>query len=390
MKKIETMTSRERVTKAIDHEPVDRVPIDLGVHFSTGISAFAYKNLKEYLGMPSDAIEMIDPVQCLARVEEDILQRFHCDCTILRPHFSGNNTWQPRKPYRFSIPDAMAPVLDERGQWLVSNQNGRMRMPKGGYFFDGDWLSFYDGSAGSPDFLATVREAERIYKETDYYTLFMEFGAYFDGSVDALCDMLTDPEEVMARNEKALTANIERAKAVIKHMGKWVQGISLNSDLGMQSGPLCNPEVHKELSAPYLKRFCDFIHENSDFQIFHHTCGSIQPMIPTLIDCGIDVLNPVQISAANMDPKTLKDRFGKDIAFWGGGCNTQAVLNMGTPEDVQKNVRELVSIFKKGSGFVFNQVHNILGDIAPENIVAMLDTAYEEAWNSEDDCGQNS
>jgi uroporphyrinogen decarboxylase len=350
------------------------------MHFSTGISAFAYKNLRDYLDLPSDTIEMVDPVQCLARVDDDVLQRFHCDCILLRPRFSGNNIWTPRASYTFSIPESMHPQQDERGQWIVSNQNGRMRMPKGGYFFDGDWLSFYDKTPDSQDFQETVKEAERIFKETGYYTIYIGFGAYFNGSVDALCEMLTDPEDVMAKNELALAGNIARAKAVIKHMGKYIQGIALNSDLGTQQGPLCNPEVHKELCAPYLKRFCNFIHENSDFQIFHHTCGSIQPFIPTLIDCGVDVLNPVQISAANMDPQTLKDRFGKDIAFWGGGCNTQAVLNMGSPEDVKKNVKELVGVFKKNSGFVFNQVHNILGDIAPENIVAMLDTAYTEAW----------
>jgi uroporphyrinogen decarboxylase len=111
-----------------------------------------------------------------------------------------------------------------------------------------------------------------------------------------------------------------------------------------------------------------------------HNCGSIKPLIPILIDCGIDVLNPVQISADNMDPGELKNEFGDKICFWGGGCNTQKVLNIGTPEDVKENVSMLVNIFKPGSGFVFNQVHNIMGDIKPENIVIMFDTAYEESF----------
>lgn len=376
----ETMTPRERVCNAILHRPTDRMPIDLGVHFSTGISAFAYRNLREQLGLSTDGIVLIDPVQCLARVDEDILERFHCDCMILRPGFSGRNHWSPRAPFNFSIPDDMKPKLDERGQWIVESEKGRMRMPKNGYFFDGDWLSFYDGSEGSPQFDATVREAERIYKDTPYFTMFMELSAYFDGSMDGLCDMLTDPEDILEKNEHALQANLKRAGAIIDRMGSWIGGIALNSDLGMQQGPLCNPAVYDALSAPFLKRFCDFIHRNSDLHIFLHSCGSILPLLPTLIDCGIDILNPVQISAANMDPQTLKARFGDKLTFWGGGCNTQAVLNTGTPEQVADNVRTLTRIFKPGGGFVFNQVHNVMGDIPPENIVAMLDTAYEEAW----------
>ncbi len=377
---IETMTSRERVNRTIRREPTDRMPIDLGVHFSTGISAFAYTRLRESLGLPLDQIELVDPVQCLARVETDVLERFHCDCMLLRPRFSGRNRWQPRAPYSFVIPDEMHPVQDERGQWIVTSDKRRMRMPKGGYFFDGDWISFYDGQAESPQFKSTVQEAERIHKETGYYTIYMEFPAFFNGSVDGLCDMLTDPELVHERNEAQLAWSLSHVQAVIENMGEWIGGITVNSDLGMQGGPLCNPAVYEELSAPYLKRFCDFVHANSDYHIFMHSCGSIRPMIPTLIDCGIDILNPVQISAADMDPQTLKDQYGDKLTFWGGGCNTQAVLNMGTPEEVVENVRMLTRIFKPGGGFVFNQVHNIMGDIPVQNIIAMLDTAWEEAW----------
>jgi uroporphyrinogen decarboxylase len=122
------------------------------------------------------------------------------------------------------------------------------------------------------------------------------------------------------------------------------------------------------------------VHQNSDLKIFLHCCGSMKPFIPSLIESGVDIINPVQISAANMDPEALKREFGDKMTFWGGGCNTQQILNNGTPEDVRKNVRELVRIFKPGGGFIFNQVHNIMGDVKPENVVAMLDTAYEESF----------
>ena len=163
-------------------------------------------------------------------------------------------------------------------------------------------------------------------------------------------------------------------------MGKYINAIEINSDMGMQSGPLCSPASYEECCFPYLKRFCRHVHETSDIKIFLHSCGSIEPLLPYVVEAGVDALNPVQISAAGMDPKVLKEKYGDKICFWGGGCNTQSVLNLGTVEDVKRNVKELVDIFKPGGGFVFNQVHNIMGDIKPENIVAMLDTAYENSW----------
>jgi uroporphyrinogen decarboxylase len=173
---------------------------------------------------------------------------------------------------------------------------------------------------------------------------------------------------------------LERASKVIKSMGRYIQCIGTGSDLGTQTAPMVNPVIYEELVAPYLKKFCSFIHENSDCKVFMHCCGSIKPFIPILTDCGIDILNPVQISAKNMDPNDLKDNYGNEMTYWGGGCDTQNILNVGSPEDVKENVRNLIKIFKPGTGFVFNQVHNIMGDITPENIVTMFDTAYEESF----------
>ena len=137
----------------------------------------------------------------------------------------------------------------------------------------------------------------------------------------------------------------------------------------------------EEFVFPYYKRFCEFIHQNSDVKVFMHNCGSIRAYMPMLIDAGIDVINPVQISAAGMDPRELKREFGDKIVFWGGGCDTQNVLGVASPAEVRSHVRELISIFAPGGGFVFNQVHNIMGDVPPENVIAMLDTAYEASFS---------
>jgi uroporphyrinogen decarboxylase len=379
-KKVETLTSRERVLRTINHQPVDRMPIDLGMHYSTGISAFAYWNLREHLGLPTHNIQIPDMCQFLARVDEDVLKRFHCDCMLLNPGWQGEQIWNPRGKYHFRLPATAKPVLREDGSWIFEKNGGRMRMPQGGYFFDGDWLGFDDREEDAL-LAAYAAEAERIYKETAYFTTYIGYHAYFScADLDWQCKMITDPEEILEENERIHQHQIKHVTKVIDKMGAHIQAIAINSDLGSQIGPLCNPALHEELCAPFVKRFCDFVHQNSDLKIFLHCCGSMKPFIPSLIESGVDIINPVQISAANMDPEALKREFGDKMTFWGGGCNTQQILNNGTPEDVRKNVRELVRIFKPGGGFIFNQVHNIMGDVKPENVVAMLDTAYEESF----------
>lgn len=378
--KKETMKSRERVLRTINHQPVDRMPIDLGFHYSTGISAFAYWNLREYLGLSTDNIEVPDMFQFLARVDEDILKRFHCDAILLNPGWKKSKRWNPRGKYDFIIPAGVNPEKLADGSWVVEKGNARMRMPNGGFFFDGACPSFED-TTDDEMISRYAREAERIYKETDYFTMFIGYHAYFVcDNIDWQCRMITDPDEILEENQRIHEAQIRSVTKVINSMGNHIQAIAINSDLGSQNGPLCNPALYEDLCAPFVKKFCDFVHQNSDLKIFIHCCGSIKPFIPTLIDCGVDIFNPVQISARDMDPLTLKKEFGDRATFWGGGCNTQQVLNMGTPEDVAANVRELVKIFKPGGGFVFNQVHNIMGDVKPENIVTMFDTAYEESF----------
>ena len=375
----ETMTSRERVIKAIKGEPTDRMPIDLGVHFSTGISVFAYKNLRRYLGLNTDNIEIADSVQMLARVDNDILERFQCDCILLNPPLANPVRWNIRDDCEFLIPKKMKPELSDSGDWIVRKGGESMRMPSGGFFFDGDWLGISEFDSYEEELQAYAKRAEQLYKETDYYTMQMGYSAFFDG-IDHACDMYTDPDAVIAKQNKLLEDMLTMFDKSNDAYGKYIQCIAVNSDLGTQNAPMIDPDMYGEFCMPYLKKFCAHVHNTSDVQIFIHTCGSINPLIPHLIEAGIDVMNPVQISADNMDPIDLKAKYGDKIAFWGGGCNTQQVLNMGTPDDVRGNVRELISAFKPNGRFVFNQVHNIMGDVAPENIVAMLDEAYANAF----------
>lgn len=377
------MTSRERVIRAINHQPVDRVPIDLGSHMSTGISMFAYWNLREHLGLSTDNIWIPDMVQGLAYVDTDVLERFHCDCILLEPPYAKTARWNPMGKYSFSIPAGANPQRTADGCWIVTKADKSMRMPAGGFFFDGAWLNDW-GEGTEDDRLALyAREAERIYKETPYATNFVGYshglgiGGYGGGSINDAILAFDDPDKLRAGREWSLNQTIKRMGRIIDSFGKYVQMVSISDDMGSQNGPMCSPDYVAEFTMPYYRRFCEFVHANSDIKVFLHCCGSIKPIIPMLIEAGIDILNPVQISAGNMDPKELKTEFGDRICFWGGGCNTQAVLGVGTPAQVADNVRELVAIFKQGSGFVFNQVHNIMGNVPPQNIVAMLDTAYQ-------------
>ena len=372
------MTSRERVLRTINHQPVDRMPIDLGSHYSTGISAFAYWNLRKHLGLSTDNIEIIDLYQFLARVDEDVLKRFHCDCILLNPGEEKRMPWNPRGEYVFNIPAYADPQLQDDGSWLLKQNTPKVFMPKGGFFFD---RLRSDVSSEDYHIERYAAEAERIFKDTDYFTMYIGYHAYF------ICDnmewqmkMITDPDAIKEENEYIHKKQLRAVKKVIESMGDYIQAIAINSDLGSQSGPLCRPSLHEELCAPYVKELCDFVHQNSDLKIFLHSCGAIRQFMPSLIECGVDIFNPVQITANDMDPYELKKEFGAKATFWGGGCNTQQVLSSGSPSEVSENVRELVNIFKPGGGFVFNQIHNIMGNVSPENIVAMLDTAYEESF----------
>jgi uroporphyrinogen decarboxylase len=377
MKK-ETMTGRERVYKAIRHEPVDRFPIDLGCHFSTGISVVAYQNLCEYLGIDAGGIEMADCVQCLARVEDAVAARFHIDTVLLNPPWVNPRRWNMRDTHTYLVPGSFKPMRCDDGAWIVNFGDNRLEMPAGGFFFDGAWPDFYDMPLDDKLRLFADR-AERLYEETDRFTIYMGFGAYFDG-LEFACDMLTDPDKCKAQNEWSLRESIAHFDKMNALFGRYVGAVVVNSDLGMQTGPMCSPASYEEICYPYLKRFCSHVHATSDIKIFMHSCGSVLELLPLIIGAGVDILNPVQISAAGMDAKSLKAAFGDKITFWGGGCDTQLVLWGKAPAEVAAHVREQAAAFKPGSGFVFAQVHNIMGNVPPENIVAMLDTAYEESW----------
>jgi uroporphyrinogen decarboxylase len=369
----ETMTSRERVTAAINHEFVDRMPIDLGGNTATGISAFAYHNLRKYLGLDTNKIAIVDPTQFIARVDDDIRELFHIDTIFLAPQKMPTARWNVRGDYTFTVPEDFMPELLANSDWQIRHNSKSMTMPVGGYFFDGDWTNYYN--MDDPDTLDIfTKRAEEVFKETDKFTIIKGFSGFFHG-IEFACQMLLEPEECKTHNEMVLANQIARFDEYNRRMGKFIQAIDINDDLGMQTGPMISPACYEEFVYPYLKRFCEHVHATSDLKIFMHSCGSIYKLLPYIVDSGVNAINPVQITAADMEPARLKSEFGDKICFWGGGCNTQQILGKGTPEEVAANAKQLIDIFSKDSGYVFCAVHNIMGDVPPENIVALYNTA---------------
>ncbi len=369
-----TISSRDRVRRTFDRQAVDRMPIDLGAHFSTGISAFAYARLREYLGLADKPIRIIDPVQFLAHVDDDVLERFSCDVRILRAPWAATRPWTPRDGRSFQIPAAMDPQLQADGSWTVARNSQTMRMPAGGYFFDGGWPSFED-RPWAVQAAALRTEAERLRATGSAVFLMQSVWAFFSDNPEWLMRAAEDPEAMAAENAKRCDEAIAHVGRLIDLLGDQVDIIDMNADLGAQKAPMIGPKLYQQVSFPFVKRVIDFIHANSDWKVFMHSCGAICPLIPFLADAGVDALNPVQISANGMDPQVLKQRFGKRLVFWGGGCNTQQVLGTGTPDEVRVNVRQLVGTLGADGGMVFTAVHNIMGDVPPQNIVAMYDQA---------------
>lgn len=399
------MTSRERVLCALRHEEPDRMPIDFGSMRSTGINAMAYNDLKRFLGLTEGATRVYDVKQLLAEPEKAILDRFQGDVVQLhrmRPSLGLKiDRWKPSKLMDGSdceVPEDFNPALLEDGSEAIFDNKGNMlsKRPKDGIYFDEVYtpLRNAEDPKDLEDFPvpSITREeldylkagAKQLYEKTEYAILgavgvsIFEKGLKDFGYEEYLINSFTNVELIEAYLTKLTDAYIRMLDQYIDAVGDYIQIIQVNDDLGMQNAPIIPPEKYRSLFKPYHKRIFEFIKsKNKNLSIFIHCCGSIYDLIPDLIEAGIDILNPVQINATKMDPKTLKREFGRHLTFWGGGCSTQTTLTFGSVEDVIKEAQEMIGIFAPGGGYVFNQVHNIQAGVAPEKIVALYDTAIK-------------
>jgi uroporphyrinogen decarboxylase len=246
-------------------------------------------------------------------------------------------------------------------------------------------LNHYPWPKGDdPSRFAGLRErALMLKKETPYAVVsgisgvVYEICWYLRGLEQWFCDLMLEPEFCEAMLDQTLKFWLDWFRLFLDEVGDVVDVIMIGDDLAGQNGPLFNPDIYRRIVKPRHKRLVQYIRSRTQAKIWYHTCGSCTDFIPDLIDNGVHILNPLQISARNMDPQDLKHRFGKQLAFWGGGVDAQHILPQGTPEQVAANVRQNLGALMPGGGYVFNNCHNIQGEVPPENILSMFDIAYE-------------
>jgi uroporphyrinogen decarboxylase len=395
------MNHRERVTAAIRHQEPDRLPVDLGGMRSTGIMAMAYAALKEHLGIERGDIYVYDTGQQLAYVEEPIRRQFGCDVVALDGGMLVG--WRD-----YVLPDGRPAKIcadfrtepdGEGGEYALDESGRRVsHRPATSYYFDGIYrplthvtsvaeLDQYNAPALTDEWLSILQsEARRLYEETDYAIMGAFGGAFLEGGQGLrgwdkfMMDLAGDPAFADALLDRMLDHYLRNVALYLDAVGDYIQIIQMGGDLGTQSGPQLRPKMYYDVIQPRQKALWGRIHELApDVAVFLHSCGGIYEYIPGLIDAGLDVLNPVQISAKGMDPQRLKAEFGDRLCFWGGGCDTQQVLPFATPEEAYAHTKRNIEIFKPGGGFVFCQVHNIQAGVPPENIIAMYE-AVRDNW----------
>lgn len=410
------MTSRERILAAISHHEPDRVPIDMGATPSSGISAIAYGRLSRHLGVSGSKTRVYDVVQQLAQPEDAVLDRFRIDVVDLGRRFNARDEdWRPVTLFDGSAaeyPQWFRPEATPGGGWRAMHADGTELAVqlKDMNFYDQTcfpWLDDYPADfsglpaamgkvlwaalahspwdhAGESGFWDQLREeALALRASTDRAIMVVvgcnlfEWGTFLRRMDNFLMDLLAEPQQVERLLEALTEIHLRTLEKVCAAVGDVVDLCRFGDDLGMEKGPFMAPATYRQLFKPRHARLCDYVHQHSSMKTFLHSCGSIHALLPDLIGAGFEVINPVQTACRDMDAVRLKREFGKDVTFWGGGADTRATLNHGTPAAVRADVLERLKVFAPGGGFVFNTIHNILPDVPPENIVAMFDAVEE-------------
>jgi uroporphyrinogen decarboxylase len=399
------LTPRERVLTALKHKEPDALPWDLGGMRSTGIMAIAYAKLRRALKLPLDGIKVYDVGQQLAWVDEDIRRMFPIDVIALDTEKVMADYLYGWRPYNLPDEDRTNTLIpanytieeaEDGSRFIYQGDRVVAKMPAGGFYFDSTYFPLSDASSVkdienwemgrfSKDVLSALRkEAKSLYENTDYAIMgsfggnIIEAGQSLMGWENFMTALLANRKLVEALIEKLVEGHLRNLELYLDAVGDYIQIIQMGDDLGTQNGPQLSPRLYKELIFPAHKRIYQFVHQKKpNIFVFLHSCGGIYELIPYLIEAGVDILNPVQTSAVNMEPERLKREFGKDLVFWGGGCDTQKILPFATPKEVKEHIRERIGIFSKGGGFVFCQVHNIQANVPVENIIALLETVKE-------------
>jgi uroporphyrinogen decarboxylase len=379
------MTSRERVLKTINFKEPDRVPIDLGgTTGASGIHLLAYNNLKKHLGLTSGIVRCNDIMQQLAVIESEIMQRLHLDVIQIGPT-TFSDTWNSYPLYdslNVQMPGKLDLAKHKDNTWLLKDCSGnKFIKPDTSYYFDAEdgqsWFNF--NTDLTDEYLTDLQKnTKALYENTDF-ALSAKFGAAFGSTADPefLMALIMEPDRIDDMLGEQCEQAIKQLNLINQAIGEYVFCVVAANDLGTQRSLLLSPDLFRERLMPHHQKYTDWLHTNTDMKYFLHSCGAIEPLIESLIEMGVDILNPIQTSADGMDPVKLKEKYAGRIVFWGGGCDTQHVLGQKSTEELIEHVKERIRIFAPGGGFVFNQVHAIQANISPQDICTIFDAAYQ-------------
>ncbi|MBN2272702.1 MAG: methyltransferase [Bacteroidales bacterium] len=411
------MNSRERLIQTINHKEPDQLVVDIGAGGQTGMGVCAVNNLRRALFGETDIrVKVIEPYQMLGEVDEELRKSLHLDVIGIHPpkNMFGfkNENWKPFTMHDgtvVEVPGDFNYTRDQEGavymyaEGDMSSQR-RAKMAVNSYFFDAvetGLMANYEhlnpddnteefGILSQEDLEYYVTETEHYYNNTAYGIYMTLPGMAFGdialvpapwmkspkgirGVEEWYLATLAYPGYIKQVFEKQCEIALKNIELLAEKVGDKAQVVFVSgTDFGTQNGLFLSVETYRDLYKPYQKAVNDKIHELTNWKVFIHSCGAISELIPEFIEAGFDILNPVQISAKDMDPQQLKNEFGKNIVFWGGGIDTQKTLPFGTPDEVYREVRKNIDIFSPGGGFVFNTVHNIQSNIPVENLLAMF------------------
>ncbi len=379
------MNSRERILKTLNHEEPDQIPYDLAGSTWTGIANVAYKNLLEFIGMPAEPVQWADVIQQIVVPSEKILDRFGVDTRGLLPLTSHN----------WNVHDKLK---DDGENWEYFDEwNFTHHFPKK----DGNWFSLVKSPmedienpsvtdikafnwpvAGNKQRIAGLKEMAQKFREQGKAVIIkglcagvFEMHQRIRGMSNSLMEpfVYTDFSDKLAG--KIADLKIEFWEMALDELAGLVDIVAEGDDYGTQESQLIGPDHFREFYKPHIKRILHSIKKKApESKLMFHSCGNVRPIIPDFIEIGVDILNPVHITAAGMEPLQLKKDFGKDVVFWGGGVDTQGVLPSGSPDKVADNVKKNVEALAPGGGYIFATVHNIQNDVPPENIMAVFET----------------
>jgi hypothetical protein len=417
------MTSRERVARALAHQEPDRIPLDLGGSATTGMQVSSVYLLRQALGLdpPGTPVKVVEPYQMLGEIKPDLQGALGVDVVQLpgpRTMFGfPNQGWKEWRLFDGTpvlVPEAFNTQAEPDGSLLMYPEGDKSvppsaRMPKDGFYFDSlkrqepideaklnpeDNLEEF-GPVSDADLAHFAREAKRLYEETDKAILGNFGGTAFGDIALVPAPWLKHPKGIrdveewyvstVSRRdyvyrifERQCEIGLANLQKIHQAVGDRITAVFVTgTDFGAQHGSFISPKAYRDLFQPFHKIINGWIHQNTTWKTFIHSCGSVWNLYAHFIEAGFDIHNPVQCSAAEMEPRRLKETYGDRITFWGGGVDTQRTLPFGTADEVRSEVRERIRTFGPDGGFVFNSTHNVQARVPQENLLALYEAVKE-------------